>query len=126
MDAETYTLRRNSRWTRDPVVDEGQAIVAYPTERDIEIFKLLARYRYLPSDYIHAFIGGNAKALTRRLNLFSRKPNLYLRGRTSSEKARAPITGRSSTSSTIAACACCASAEPRRRRRATTAISLTS
>ncbi len=78
MDAETYTLQRNSRWTRDPVVDDGKTVVAYPTERDIEIFKLLARYRYLPSDYIHAFIGGNAKALTRRLNLLSRKPNLYL------------------------------------------------
>jgi hypothetical protein len=78
MDAETYTLRRNSRWTRDPVVDDGEAIVAYLTERDIEIFKLLARYRYLPSDYMHAFIGGNSKALTRRLNLLSRKPNLYL------------------------------------------------
>ena len=78
MDAETYPLRRNSRWTRDPVVDDGQAVIAFPTERDIEIFKLLARYRYLPSDYIHAFIGGNAKALTRRLNLLSRKPNLYL------------------------------------------------
>lgn len=68
----------NSRWTRDPVLDEGQTVVAYPTERDIEIFKLVARYRYLPSDYIHAFIGGNEKALTRRLNLLSRKPNLYL------------------------------------------------
>ena len=78
MDAETHPLRRNSRWTRTPVVDEGQAVVAYPTERDIEIFKLLAQYRYLPSDYIHAFIGGNLKALTRRLNLLSRKPNLYL------------------------------------------------
>ena len=78
MDAETFTLRRNSRWTRDPVVDEGEAVVAYPTDRDIEIFKLLARHRYLPSDYIHAFIGGNSKALTRRLNLLSRKPNLYL------------------------------------------------
>ena len=44
----------------------------------LEIFKLLARYRYLPSDYIHAFIGGNAKALCRRLNLLSRKPNVYL------------------------------------------------
>ena len=59
-------------------IGEGQAVVAWPTERDIEIFKLLARYRYLSSDYIHAFIGGNAKALTRRLNLLSRKPNLYL------------------------------------------------
>ena len=28
------------------------------TARDIEIFKLLDRYRYLPSTYIHAFVGG--------------------------------------------------------------------
>lgn len=28
------------------------------TVRDIEIFKLLERYRYLPSTYIHAFVGG--------------------------------------------------------------------
>jgi hypothetical protein len=39
MDAETFPLRRNSRWTRDPVVDDGEAIVAYLTDRDIEIFK---------------------------------------------------------------------------------------
>jgi len=54
----------------------GAPVVARPTERDIEILKL--RFRYLPSDYIHAFVGGNEKALTRRLNLLSRKPNLYL------------------------------------------------
>lgn len=28
------------------------------SERDIEIFRLLARYRYLRSTYIHAFVGG--------------------------------------------------------------------
>ncbi len=28
------------------------------TDRDIEIFKLLGRYRYLRSTYIHAFVGG--------------------------------------------------------------------
>jgi len=28
------------------------------TERDFEIFKLLDQYRYLPSTYIHAFVGG--------------------------------------------------------------------
>ena len=78
MDARIEKPRRTSRWTRDPIVDEGRAVVACPTERDIEIFKLLARYRYLPSDYIHAFTGGNAKALRRRLNLLSRKPNLHL------------------------------------------------
>jgi hypothetical protein len=31
------------------------------TERDIEIFKLLARYRYLPSTFIHAFVGGRSE-----------------------------------------------------------------
>jgi hypothetical protein len=29
------------------------------TPRDIEIFSLLDRYRYLPSNFIHAFVGGN-------------------------------------------------------------------
>jgi hypothetical protein len=38
------------------------------TERDIEIFKLLARYRYLRSTYyIHAFVGGNRTKLIERL-----------------------------------------------------------
>jgi hypothetical protein len=78
VDATALTSRK-SRWTRDAVVRQnGTAIVVCPTDRDIEIFKLLARYRYLPADYIHAFVGGNAKALGRRLNLLSRKPNLYL------------------------------------------------
>jgi hypothetical protein len=70
---------RKSRWTRDPIVGhDGTPIAVCPTDRDIEIFKLLARFRYLPADYIHAFVGGNAKALGRRLNLLSRKPNVYL------------------------------------------------
>jgi len=56
----------------------GAPRTVYPTERDIEIFQLLVRYRYLPSDTIHAFVGGNAKALLHRLNLLCRKPNLYL------------------------------------------------
>ncbi len=70
---------RNSRWTREPVIGRaGAAVSVCPTERDIEIFKLLVRFRYLPSDYIHAFVGGSEKALSHRLNLLSRKPNLYL------------------------------------------------
>src|ERR1700733_7958205 len=28
------------------------------TSRDMEIFRVLARYRYLPSTYIHGFAGG--------------------------------------------------------------------
>jgi hypothetical protein len=79
MDETVEKQTRNSRWTRDPVVGRaGSAVAVHPTERDIEIFRLLSRYRYLPSDYIHAFIGGNEKALSHRLNLLSRKPNLYL------------------------------------------------
>lgn len=79
MDAQAEVKSRNSRWSRDPVRRRGGAAIAvYPTERDIDIFKLLARFHYLPSDYIHAFVGGNQKALIHRLNLLSRKPNLYL------------------------------------------------
>src|ERR1700693_2069410 len=78
MSARIQKSKRNTRWTRDPVIERGQAVVVYPTDRDIEIFKLLTRYRYLPSDYIHAFVGGGRSALSRRLNFLSRKPNLYL------------------------------------------------
>jgi hypothetical protein len=79
MDATLNNHTRNSRWSRDAVVGRrGAPVVARPTERDIEIFRLLTRFRYLPSDYIHAFIGGSEKALSHRLNLLSRKPNLYL------------------------------------------------
>jgi len=70
---------RNSRWDRTPVVDDGaKPAVAHLTERDIAIFKCLARHHYLPSDYIHAFVLGDYKSLIHRLNLLSRKPNLYI------------------------------------------------
>jgi hypothetical protein len=78
MSIASQKLKRNSRWTRDPVTDDGRTVVVHPTDRDVEIFKLLTRYRYLPSDYIHAFVGGSMSALSRRLNFLSRKPNFYL------------------------------------------------
>jgi hypothetical protein len=79
MDAIRNIQTRNSRWSRDAVIGRhGAPAIARPTERDIEIFQLLVRFRYLPSDYIHAFVGGSEKALIHRLNLLSRKPNLYL------------------------------------------------
>ncbi len=79
MEALLDTQTRNSRWSRDAVIDpDGAAVVARPTERDIDIFTLLHRFRYLPSDYIHAFVAGSEKALSHRLNLLLRKPNLYL------------------------------------------------
>jgi Replication-relaxation len=74
-----HTPSRNSRWTRDPIVgNSGRPLVAQLTDRDIEILKLLARFRYLPADDIHAFVGGSVKNVTYRLNLLSRKPNLYI------------------------------------------------
>ena len=45
--------KRRSRMHRTPA---GKKIE--PTKRDFEIFKLLERYRYLRSTYIHAFVGG--------------------------------------------------------------------
>lgn len=79
MDAVTeQKASRNSRWTRDPVIHDGAPVVARITEHDIEIFRLLARYRYLQADDIRAFVGGALTPLARRLNLLSRKPNLYV------------------------------------------------
>src|SRR5712691_10535101 len=73
------TITRNSRWTRDPVLGkDGRQLAVHLTDRDIEILKLLARYRYLPADDIHAFVGGSLKALIHRLSLLSRKPNLHV------------------------------------------------
>lgn len=79
MDPIANKPKRNSRWSRDPILGEDDApLIAYSTERDIQVCKLLARFRYLPLDYIHAFVGGSEKALSHRLNLLCRKPNLYL------------------------------------------------
>jgi len=79
MDAIAPKKKRNSRWNRKPVVDaDAQPAVAHLTDRDIEIFKCLARHQYLSADYIHAFVGGNYKSLSHRLNLLTRKPNLYI------------------------------------------------
>jgi hypothetical protein len=73
-------LRRNSRWSDAPVRDRaGNSKIAVVTERDIEcVFLPLARYRYLPADYLHAFGGGSLDYLINRLSLLSRKPNSYV------------------------------------------------
>lgn len=76
---EALAGRRRSRWDRAPVIDcRGRQERAQLTERDIDIFKLLARYRYLSIDDIHAFVGGSRKGLAHHVNLLSRQPNLYL------------------------------------------------
>jgi len=62
MDTAANKPTRNSRWDREPVLDSrGRPRIARITERDIEIIKLLARYRYLPLDDIHGFVGGSLK-----------------------------------------------------------------
>src|SRR6266568_2652792 len=74
------TRKRNSRWGDAPVLDKsGKPKVALVTERDIERILLpLARYRYLPVDYLHAFAGGSLDYLVNRLALLARKPNCYV------------------------------------------------
>ncbi len=51
------------------------------TERDIAVFELLDpefRYTYLPSNWVHAFLGGDALRLSKRLGRLSRAPHHYL------------------------------------------------
>jgi Replication-relaxation len=50
------TLKRRSRMRR---ISTGKRIEL--TERDIELFKLLNRYRYLRSNFLYSFLGGNSK-----------------------------------------------------------------
>ena len=50
------TSKRRSRMRR---VSAGKRIEL--TERDIELFKLLNRYRYLRSNFLYSFLGGNSE-----------------------------------------------------------------
>jgi hypothetical protein len=72
--------KRNSRWGDAPVLDkQGQSKIAVVTERDIErIFMPLARYRYLPADYLYVLGGGSLDYLVNRLALLARRPNCYV------------------------------------------------
>lgn len=73
------TITRNSRWDRESAKRNGRIIRAQTTQRDIEIlFPLLARHRYIPFRYLHAFMGGHRKSLSYHLNLLYRKPNYYI------------------------------------------------
>jgi hypothetical protein len=77
---EPQLHRRNSRWSDAPVLDRiGRARAVCLTERDIDaVFRPLARYRYLPVDYLHALSGGSLDYLVNRLNLLSREPNRFV------------------------------------------------
>src|SRR5882757_9748732 len=70
---------RNSRWSREPKLDAaGKPIVARISEDDLAILKLLARYRYLPCDYLAALTRRSLPALQARLEILCRKPNSYV------------------------------------------------
>jgi hypothetical protein len=62
MDISPESCQRRSRFRRQPT---GKKLWTSP--RDIEIFRLLRRYRYLPSNFIGAFVGGNPIRLKQRL-----------------------------------------------------------
>ena len=54
------------------------------TERDLEIFRILDpehRFHCLPSNWLHAFIGGDELRLSKRLGRLAREPNKYLERR---------------------------------------------
>src|SRR5216684_8581190 len=70
---------RNSRWAREPKLERaGRPTVARLSAEDLEILKLLGRYRYLPSDYLAALTGRSLPALQARLEILYRKPNAYI------------------------------------------------
>jgi Replication-relaxation len=70
---------RNSRWDREPkLTRNGKPVIARLSEDDITIFKLLGRYRYLPSDYLAALSGRSLPTLQARLEILCRKPNCYI------------------------------------------------
>lgn len=76
---ELQTRERLSRFNDSPALDaRGNPIAIQLTARDLTIFSLLARYRYLRSNVLHALVGGNYAALKHRLKLLCRKPNAYL------------------------------------------------
>jgi hypothetical protein len=51
------------------------------SERDLLIFRLLDPeygFHYLPSNWIHAFVGGDAQRVSKRLGRLAREPHAYL------------------------------------------------
>jgi len=78
--ATDNTRRRTSRWCDAPITDKnGRSKIAVVTDRDFDRILLpLARYRYLPVDYLHALSGGSLEYLVNRLGLLARKPNSYV------------------------------------------------
>lgn len=71
---------RSDRWGDDPVLNKNgePAVVRRPTDRDIEIFRLLNRYRALDPRHIALFLLADIETIRKRLKILQRKPNRYL------------------------------------------------
>jgi hypothetical protein len=72
MNVQTKPSKRLSRW------DNARVRPARITPRDVEAFKLLARYTYLPIDDMHAWVAGSLDGFAAHVKLLSRPPNSYL------------------------------------------------
>lgn len=69
----------DDRWTRKTSrTKTGKRREVIVTERDVEIFKLLARYPYLPSDFLRAFVGGGQQGFVRRLQELTDIPACFI------------------------------------------------
>jgi protein involved in plasmid replication-relaxation len=81
MELATRSPRLN-RWSDEPVLRRDGSPFAIEEHElrpsDLQVFELLARFRYLRTSYLAALIGGNAKHRQRRLSALARKPNKYL------------------------------------------------
>jgi hypothetical protein len=66
----TAQRQQQNRFSRKPRQKGGVARACKLTPRDLEqILPLLAHYRYLSTDYIHAFVGGDRQSLVKHLGL---------------------------------------------------------
>jgi hypothetical protein len=71
--------KRSSRWTDEPVLDKaGKPLVATIQDSDLPIFKVLNRYRYMRSSYLHKFVPRYHTSLLKRLDLLQSRPNKHL------------------------------------------------
>lgn len=94
MEPANQPQSRKSRWSRDPILVAGKPAIARLTDRDLAILALLARFRYLPADDIHAFVGGSFANVMRGSNCSTAARICSSTARSSSAITPTPITGR--------------------------------
>jgi len=74
-------LTRRNRNSIDPVSGRRPVVIERPSARDLRIFRLLDPrfgHRFLPSNLIHYFIGGDKTFLVKRLGHLKERQNAYL------------------------------------------------